>query len=340
MKRIIIYITFMLLLALPSVASVIMPNGDVNGDGVVNITDINVVIDVILSDSQVNSAADVNGDGVVNISDINGVIEVILNPPPFTETFTVYGVSFQMVAVEGGTFTMGGIAFNYEYERHEVTLSSYSIGKTEVTQDLWTAIMGSNPSRFNSEYLAELYAVDPEYYGNSLYRPVENVSWNDCQEFIAKLNRLTGRKFRLPTEAEWEYAARGGNKSHGYDFAGSNKYTAVGWFFMNSHYGTSSSDGSISFGFYATHPVATLAPNELTLYDMSGNVCEWCEDWYALYNSEAQTNPQGPETGSKRVYRGGYYRAESPYDWYVFRRATADPMSRDTSIGFRLALEP
>ena len=196
-------------------------------------------------------------------------------------TITVNGVSFDMVSVAGGTFTMGATSEqgsdcdDRECPTHQVTLSDYMIGKTEVTQELWQAVMGSNPSFFKGYNL-----------------PVESVSWNDCQEFIKKLNQLTGLNFRLPTEAEWEYAARGGNKSKGYKYSGSNDIGSVAWY-------TSTTNHS------GTKPVATKAPNELGLYDMSGNVWEWCSDWYGDYRSDSQTNPKGPSKGSKRVYRGG-----------------------------------
>ena len=197
------------------------------------------------------------------------------------ETFTVHGVVFKMVKVAGGTFQMGATseqgsdAENDEYPVHSVTLSDYYIGQTEVTQELWEAVMGSNPSYFK---------------GND-QRPVEAVSWNDCQEFIEKLNRLTGKNFRLPTEAEWEYAARGGSKSRGYKYSGSNDAKVVAWYDDNS--------GD------KTHPVAQKQSNELGLYDMSGNVYEWCSDRYGRYSSNSQTNPRGASSGSDRVLRGG-----------------------------------
>ncbi len=185
-----------------------------------------------------------------------------------------------MVYVEGGTFVMGATseqgseADNDEKPTHSVTLSSYYIGKYEVTQAEWRAVMGSNPSYFKGDNL-----------------PVENVSWNDCQEFIRKLNSLTGKNFRLPTEAEWEFAARGGNNSRGYKYSGSNDIGSVAWYDGNS--------GS------KTHPVGQKSPNELGLYDMSGNVWAWCQDWYGSYSSSSQTNPTGPNSGSYRVNRGG-----------------------------------
>ncbi len=201
--------------------------------------------------------------------------------PIANQTFTVNGVSFTMIDVQGGTFTMGATAEqgseadNDEKPTHKVTLSNFSIGQTEVTQALWLAVMGNNPSHFTS----------------NLQRPVENVSWDDCQRFITKLNQLTGQNFRLPTEAEWEYAARGGSKSRGYKYAGGNAIGDVAWYYGNS--------GS------TTRSVATKAPNELGLYDMSGNVCEWCQDWYGSYSSATQKNPAGPTFGSFQVNRGG-----------------------------------
>ncbi len=227
-------------------------------------------------------------------------------------TFTVGGVTFTMVAVEGGTFTMGATAEQgndagrAEKPAHKVTLSNYYIGQTEVTQALWQAVMGSNPSRIT---------------GN-LQRPVELVSWDDCKEFITKLNRLTGANFRLPTEAEWEYAARGGNKSRGYKYSGSNSLDAVAWYDGNN-------GGTM-------HPVGTKSPNELGLYDMSGNVWEWCQDWYDNYSSGSQYNPTGPTSGSSRVFRGG-----SEFDAGHCRVSFRDgysPSHQINLLGFRLAL--
>lgn len=195
------------------------------------------------------------------------------------QTFTVNGVQFTMVAVEGGTFTMGATseqdsdAEEDEKPAHKVTLSDYYIGQTEVTQALWKAVMGSNPSNHKGDNF-----------------PVECVSWNDCQEFIQKLNQLTGKQFRLPTEAEWEYAARGGRKSRGYKYAGGILIASVAWYYDNSG---------------GTHPVATKQANELGVYDMSGNVWEWCSDWYGDYQSSSQSDPQGPSSGFCRVLRGG-----------------------------------
>ena len=224
-------------------------------------------------------------------------------------TFTVKGVSFVMKAVAGGTFKMGSDdsdAESNEKPVHSVTLSDYMIGETEVTQKLWQAVMGSSPS-----------------YYKGTKKPVEKVSWNDCQTFIRRLNKLTGQRFRLPTEAEWEYAARGGNRSRGYKYAGSNNIGEVTWYNDNSGSGT--------------HNVKTKAPNELGIYDMSGNVCEWCQDWYGSYNSSAQTNPTGAATGSHRVLRGGCCYFDARY-CRVSNRFSYTPSYGGSDLGLRLAL--
>ena len=232
-----------------------------------------------------------------------------LTPIGEKETITVNGVSFTMIPVEGGTFQIGSNdsdAYNDEQPVHQVTLSSFSIGQTEVTQELWEAVMGSNPSYFN---------------GNKL--PVERVSWNDCQTFIGKLNELTGKTFRLPTEAEWEYAARGGNKSNGYKYSGSNTIGDVAWYRDNSN--------------STTHEVATKGPNELGIYDMSGNVWEWCQDWYGDYSSGSQTNPIGPSSGSYRVTRGGSWSINAR-GCRVSVRYFSYPTDTLYILGLRLAL--
>lgn len=229
----------------------------------------------------------------------------------FKQTFTVNGVQFTMVAVEGGTFTMGATseqgsdARDKEKPAHKVTLSDYYIGQTEVTQALWEAVMGSNPSNHKGDNL-----------------PVENVSWNDCQAFIQKLNQLTGKQFRLPTEAEWEYAARGGRKSRGYKYAGGNDIGLVAWYTGNS--------GN------ETHTVATKQANELGVYDMSGNVWEWCSDWYGDYQSSSQSDPQGPSSGFVRVDRGSCYYYDAGY-CRVSYRSCAAPDGRICDLGLRLS---
>lgn len=242
------------------------------------------------------------------------------------EIYTVNGVSFNMVEVEGGTFTMGATAeqgddaFENEKPTHQVTLSNYSIGATEVTQELWQAVMGSNPSYFQSS--------NNSAYGENLQRPVERVSWNDCQEFITKLNQMTGKNFRLPTEAECEYAARGGNKSQGYKYSGSNTIDDVAWYRDNT-LGPA--------GYRTTQTVGTKAPNELGLYDMSGNVGEWCQDLWGGYSSEAQINPTGPASGSLRVIRCGF--CDPPrYCRVSYRHVGGHPDMRALHVGLRLAL--
>ncbi|MGM9712611.1 MAG: formylglycine-generating enzyme family protein [Prevotella sp.] len=224
---------------------------------------------------------------------------------------TLSNLTDNMVLVEGGTFIMGATLEQLdpwvdEKPKHKVTLSSYYICKYEVTQELWKAVMGSNPSKFkNNDY------------------PVEHVSWDDCQEFIKKLNSMTGKKFRLPTEAEWEYAARGGKHRSGFILSGSSKINDVAWYKDNS--------GD------KPHTVGTKAPNGLGIYDMSGNVWEWCQDWYGKYDVIDQTNPSGPCKGSCRVMRGGCWDGSS---WYcrVSMRCLHNPDGRRHNIGLRLAL--
>ena len=228
--------------------------------------------------------------------------------PLSNRTFTANGVSFTMVGVQGGTFQMGSNdGDDGEKPVHSVTLSSYYIGQTEVTQALWKAVMGTNPSN---------------WIGNNL--PVEQVSWNDCQTFIRNLNQLTGKTFRLPTEAEWEFAAKGGRQSRGFKYSGNTNIDYVAWYYSNS--------GS------KAHPVATKSPNELGIYDMSGNVWEWCQDWYGNYSSSAQTNPKGPRSGFCRVLRGGSWYYIAMYCRSAYRNF-ANPADRYLdSLGLRLVL--
>lgn len=250
----------------------------------------------------------------------------------FTET--VNGVSFKMVAIEGGTFTMGSpkdeVGRSDDETQHSVTLSNFYLGQIVVTQALWIAVMGNNPSIFEGSYRELLsYRWEMMGYNPSIFKgeddilPVERVSWNECQEFISKLNILTGKKYRLPTEAEWEYAARGGNRSKGYIYAGSNIIDEVAW-----HQGNSVD---------ITHKVATKKPNELELYDMAGNVWEWCNDWYGHYPISTQTAPKGPTTGSDRVIRGGSWDFDAQ-DCRSAGRSCNTPSDADGGIGFRLAL--
>lgn len=260
-------------------------------------------------DDEDNSVSDVTPSIVTTESKVVSYKDGIL---------TIGDLQYKMIAVEGGTFQMGAtpeqeIPENWFWQRpvHNVTLSSYSIGQTEVTQALWKAVMGEN----NSQY---------RFWkkGNAL--PVDDVSWDDCQTFITKLNQMTGQRFRLPTEAEWEFAARGGNKSKGYKYSGSNTIDDVAWYadYVNKQ----------------THPVAKKQSNELGLYDMSGNVAEWCQDWFDnyYYSNSPSSNPTGPSSGSYRVNRGGSVR-DGDGDCRVAYRHYSSP-TLTLYLGFRLAL--
>ena len=222
------------------------------------------------------------------------------------------GISIDMVRVEAGTFTMGATPemenpFGDEKPTHQVTLTNdYYIGKYEVTQALWQAVMDNNPSWFKGDDL-----------------PIELVSWYDCQEFISKLNSITGKTFRLPTEAEWEYAARGGKKSRGYQYSGSSNISDVAWYTDNS--------GS------KTHAVGSKQANELGIYDMTGNVWEWCQDWYDNYSSSLQVNPTSANSGSYRVVRGGSWSRIASFCRSSCRSGGA-PDRRYGYLGLRLVL--
>ncbi len=267
------------------------------------------VIDALLEGNQ-DPKFDINNDGKVNIDDVTAAIDRDLGIDP--NRFEVKGVEFHMVDVVGGTFTMGSPnsesgRLTTEGPQHQVTLTAYKIGQTPVTQELWQAVMGKNPSINKGD----------------LQRPVEWVRWTEAQEFIAKLNALTGKSFRLPTEAEWEYAARGGNKSQGYLYAGSNKVAEVAWSAGNSE--------------NVTHPVGQLKANELGIYDMSGNVAEWCADWYGRYSADAVTNPTGPNSGQFKIYRGGGYQAYANEQRIAYRYMRT-PDTHLQFLGLRLAL--
>jgi formylglycine-generating enzyme required for sulfatase activity len=218
--------------------------------------------------------------------------------------------NMSFVFVKGGTFTMGCPSEqgtdceSNETPAHQVTLSNYYLGKFEVTQALWEEVMDANPS----------YNI-----GSNL--PVENISWDDIQSFINKLNILTGHTYRLPTEAEWEYAARGGNKSKGYKYSGSNFIDLFGWYIGNSS--------------AKTHSIGTKQPNELGIYDMTGNLWEWCQDKYGEYTSGSQTNPTGTSTGYERVLRGGSWEVHE-FQCYVYYRNHDYPNTDRDYYGFRL----
>ncbi len=311
-------------------------NYDLNGDGAVNDADYDVLAARIVDDgADYDSRYDLDGNGTIDAVDANLLLDAIAAQTP--QTFTVNGVSFTMVGVEGGTFTMGATpeqgcdAYDWEKPTHQVTLSSFSIGQTEVTQALWQAVMGSNPSWFNVYGNSSVGSNHSENYGTNLQRPVEWVNWNDCQDFITLLNQMTGQNFRLPTEAEWEYAARGGQLSKNNKYSGGYNIDAVAWYYDNS-----CASGSTSPD-YGTHAVGTKAPNELGLYDMSGNVYEWVQDWYGSYSTEAQTNPIGPASGYHRVMRGGGWLYPAS-ECRVSLRNYHDPSRSYRTIGLRLAL--
>ena len=226
--------------------------------------------------------------------------------------YVIQPIKPEMVWVEGGTFTMGCTdeqgedCRDTEKPSHKVTLSGFYIGKYEVSQKEWKSVMGKNPSLRKGDDL-----------------PVESVSLNDIQQFIQTLNATSGKNYRLPTEAEWEYAARGGNKSEGYKYSGSNDANAVAWFYENS-------GGNL-------HSVGTKKSNELGIYDMSGNIFEWCSDWYGNYTADPQTNPPGPTTGLYRLIRGGSIQYNSAF-CRVSARLDAYSNYSGEVVGFRLVL--
>ena len=214
----------------------------------------------------------------------------------------------EMIFVEGGTFKMGRSAGGSDEKPvHSVTLTSYSIGKYEVTQIQWKSLMGNNPSKFSG-------------CDNC---PVENVSWKDVQRFISNLNSQTKKNYRLPTEAEWEYAAKGGDKSKEFTYSGSNDLNSVAWNSDNSG--------------IQTYEVGSKQANELSIFDMSGNVWEWCSDWYGNYHSYSETNPNGPKLGELRVLRGGSWHYYSNFCRPESRSGFGEG-SKDDDVGFRLVL--
>ena len=262
---------------------------------------------------------DTDHDTRVTIADVSTLIDYLISGmwdddyQTDANTFTVNGVTFKMVTVEGGSFMMGAMAgdddaYSDEKPAHQVTLSTFRIAETEVTQALWQAVMGTNPSP----------------YTDDLNCPVENVSWVDAHSFIAKLNQLTGKSFRLPTEAEWEYAARGGKNSQGYLYSGSNDIGTVAWY--------SSNCGG------KTQAVATKLPNELGIYDMTGNVWEICQDRYAsdYYSNSPIYNPTGPSTGNNISDRGGSWYNNAAKCRVTYR--DHDSFTGSAHAGLRLAM--
>ncbi len=270
--------------------------------------------------------------------------------------FTIGSISFKMVFVKGGTFVMGCTSEqgedceDNERPTHNVTVGNFWMGETEVTVAMFRTFVLETGYRTDAEkegWAWRWMMVDGKWkwnkvnglnwmyddQGNARNRsednhPVLYVSWNDAVEFCKWLSRKTGMTFRLPTEAEWEYAARGGNKCRGYIYSGGNNINNLAW------YGNKIS-GTTANG--RTHQVATLLPNELGLYDMSGNVCEWCADWYGSYGSSSQTNPRGPASGSSRVMRGGSWSGLAS-GCRAAHRSSSSPGARRYDGGFRLAL--
>ena len=246
------------------------------------------------------------------MSDLRVWLNIPIELPPTDIIQDIDSLKFKMIFVEGGSFFMGKAtppkkrAFFDEYPAHKVTLNDYYIGESLVTQDLWKKVLGYNPSSSKNDTF-----------------PVEQVSWNDVQVFIRELNMLTGRKFRLPTEAEWEYAARGGKNGKGHCYSGSNNLDQIGWYANNSN--------------SKTHPVKIKNPNELGLYDMTGNVEEWCQDLIGNYEISPQVNPIGAIKGPGRVYRGGCYSSMKRTCQLTFRRYASEKFS-SPCLGFRLAL--
>lgn len=252
----------------------------------------------------------------------NGIISVNAGDVSFDITITQSGCqwfeSFEMIAVEGGTFYMGAqkddptetnydvSAYQIESPVHQTSISSYAIGKFEVTQAQWNAAMGDNPSNIQGENL-----------------PVENVTWEEVQAFISILNEKSGLNYRLPTETEWEFAAKGGNKSEKFTYSGNSVLSACGWYYSNSE--------------ATTHEVGSKIPNELGIYDMSGNVREWCNDWFGYYSSSMEDNPQGAYDGNMKVNRGGSWTTPAVNCRNTYRH-TDYPYEKALDLGFRLVL--
>ena len=252
----------------------------------------------------------------------NGIVTVKAGNISYDITISQFGCqwfeSFEMIEVEGGTFYMGAqkenstgtnydaSAYQIESPVHQVSLSSYSIGKFEVTQTQWIAAMGNNPSNIQGKNL-----------------PVENVSWEDVQVFISILNEKSGFNYRLPTEAEWEFAAKGGNNSVKFNYSGNSVLGACGWYYSNSE--------------ATPHEVGSKVPNELGIYDMSGNVREWCNDWFGYYSSSMEDNPQGAYYGSMKVNRGGSWTTPAVNCRNSYRHSDS-PSDLAIDLGFRLVL--
>lgn len=254
------------------------------------------------------------GEAIITVTSVvdktkEACCTINVKKPAEAKTFTVKGVSFTMKAVEPGSFTV------YSPTTHKVTISKhYYMGETEVTQELWKAVTGYSPIRKGDSW--------KNAYGYGENYPAYFISSEDVLSFLKTLSNLTGVQFRMPTEAEWEFAAQGGNKSKDYLFSGSSDIDEVAWYKENS--------GGMN------HPVKTKQANELGLYDMSGNVWEWCSDWYDEYPSSDVTDPTGPESGSNRVLRGGSW-SNSPLSCYPLIRNYDWKSDRFSNVGVRLA---
>ena len=288
--------------------------GDVNGDGTVTSTDVTALYNFLLyNDTSSLVNGDVNGDGNINSADVTVVYSILLNGPENEiVSYTVNGVTFNMIKVDGGTFMMGAAdsdteAYSLERPAHQVTLSDYWIGETEVTEKLWKAVM----------------QVDEVSYSMGDLYPMRFVTWDQCIDFAQRLSVLTGINFTLPTEAQWEFAARGGNLSHGYLYSGSNNLDEVAWYAGNSN--------------NVLHEVATKTPNELGIYDMCGNIAEWCLDDIYDYTTEAQVDPTHPKTTVNNMLRSSA-RDDVARDCRLTTRWKTNGMS--IWIGFRIAIVP
>ena len=321
---------FTALAALQAGAVTEVVRGDVNANGICGMDDLTTMINHLVYNTTPPALwlADIDGDGALDLDDLTALInylvfgewlwpEPVMPPPPDdAQVFTVNGVSFAMVHVEGGTFMQGDTSYYHDDGPvHQVTLSSYWIGETEVTTELWYAVMG-----------------DSSVIESSGLQPAQNLSWDQSQEFITRLNELTGVTFHLPSEAQWEFAARGGNYSHGYRYSGSDNLDQVGWY----------SGNSLNHGVILPI-VKTRMPNELGLYDMSGGAWEFCEDdWsYGQYCfHEPVTDPLWRYWHLNRamiVVRGGSYN-DREYFCMVFHRYAVDHDKKWG--GFRLAIWP
>ncbi len=266
------------------------------------ITTLLIIILVVTSFSNYSTAQGSSLQSKIGVSST-------ITPTAIKDTTKTNTPDIAMVFVQGGSFKMGSETIDGASKPHQVTLSNFYIGKYEVTQAQWLAVMGTNP------------ASQP----NCRDCPIENVSYDDVQTYIGKLNKLTGKTYRLPTEAEWEYAARGGNKTNNYTYSGSNNIDDVGWYMDNAD--------------FITHPVGRKLANELAINDMTGNVMEWCQDWYNAdyYANSPVQNPQGPSTGTERVIRGGYFIFDAN-QCLVANRHSYPPIHAHVSIGLRLVL--